>query len=364
MVGPPGDGGGPRGAGRPPAVRHGAGSLGLGAAGAGRRRRPAGRRPGLLRAHPPRGAAAAGHAGRHHPGRQRRVGAADRDRRPARDRRPRRRPQPDDLVAAAPARAAHPHREAGLGGAAGRRRGARDRQPPGGRARATPRSCAPRRPPGGPAPSSRPPSGGDALDRVKAETQRIHRIIQDLLDYSRPTREEAQATEPLAVLRSAEALLRAAGPLSRGSSFTPSPTPAPGPLVQVSPGRLRQVFVNLLLNAADAMDGAGPVTVTRYPRRRRGRPCDGAPALPRRGPRHPARARRARSSIPSSPPSPPARAPASASPSADRSSRATTAPSSSPPPPAAPPSRSPCQQADPGRPCHGRRSSPRPVGRG
>ena len=101
----------------------------------------------------------------------------------------------------------------------------------------------------------------DALDRVKAETQRIHRIIQDLLDYSRPTREEAQATEPLTVLRSAEALLRAQARF-RSVVLRVSPETGPWPNMMVSPGRLRQVFVNLLLNAADAMEGHGTVTVT------------------------------------------------------------------------------------------------------
>ena len=100
----------------------------------------------------------------------------------------------------------------------------------------------------------------DALDRVKAETQRIHRIIQDLLEYSRPTREEAQATEPLAILRSAEALLRPQARF-RAVKVLAEPDPGPWPAVQVSAGRLRQVFVNLLLNAADAMEGKGTVTV-------------------------------------------------------------------------------------------------------
>ena len=100
----------------------------------------------------------------------------------------------------------------------------------------------------------------EVLDRVKAETQRIHRIIQDLLDYSRPTKEEAQPTEPMSVLRSAEALLR---PQSRfrGITLLAQPGTGPWPLALVSPGRLRQVFVNLLMNAADAMDGKGTVTV-------------------------------------------------------------------------------------------------------
>jgi signal transduction histidine kinase len=102
----------------------------------------------------------------------------------------------------------------------------------------------------------------DALDRVKSETQRIHRIIQDLLAYSRPAKEEAQATDPLAVLRAAEALL---APQSRfrGVKVVADETAAGAwPLVLVSGGRLAQVFVNLLLNAADAMGGQGQVRVT------------------------------------------------------------------------------------------------------
>ncbi|HEY0710368.1 MAG TPA: HAMP domain-containing sensor histidine kinase [Polyangia bacterium] len=101
----------------------------------------------------------------------------------------------------------------------------------------------------------------DALDRVKAETQRIHRIIQDLLAYSRPTVEEVRPTAPGKILRSAEALLR---PQARFRSIriVTDPGDATWPLVLASPGRLTQVFVNLLLNASDAMGGRGTVTVT------------------------------------------------------------------------------------------------------
>jgi two-component system NtrC family sensor kinase len=101
----------------------------------------------------------------------------------------------------------------------------------------------------------------DTLDRVKAETQRIHRIIQDLLAYSRPTTEDPQATAPGKILRSAEALLR---PQARFRAVVVAAVPddASWPAVLASPGRLTQVFVNLLLNASDAMGGKGTVTVS------------------------------------------------------------------------------------------------------
>ncbi|HXU83303.1 MAG TPA: HAMP domain-containing sensor histidine kinase, partial [Polyangia bacterium] len=47
----------------------------------------------------------------------------------------------------------------------------------------------------------------DMLDRVKAETQRIHRTIEDLLAYSRPSREEAQPTDALKILKASQGLL-------------------------------------------------------------------------------------------------------------------------------------------------------------
>jgi signal transduction histidine kinase len=100
----------------------------------------------------------------------------------------------------------------------------------------------------------------DALDRVKAETQRIHRIIRELLEFSRPSHEDPVATDPLRVVQSAQALLV---PQSR---FREVRVVIAGegqawPQVLVSPGRLTQVLVNLLLNAADAMAGKGTIVV-------------------------------------------------------------------------------------------------------
>jgi two-component system, NtrC family, sensor kinase len=102
----------------------------------------------------------------------------------------------------------------------------------------------------------------DMLDRIKAETQRIHRTIQDLLDYSRPSRDDAQPTDPLKILKASEGLLEPQKRF-RGVRVITLPTESTAwPRVLVSPGRLQQVFVNLLINAADAMDGDGTVTAS------------------------------------------------------------------------------------------------------
>jgi two-component system, NtrC family, sensor kinase len=99
----------------------------------------------------------------------------------------------------------------------------------------------------------------DALDRVKAETQRIHRIIRELLEFSRPSHEEPVATDPLRVVQSAQALL-APQARFRGVKVVTA-GPEPWPEVMVSPGRLAQVLVNLLMNSADAMGGKGSIVV-------------------------------------------------------------------------------------------------------
>lgn len=101
----------------------------------------------------------------------------------------------------------------------------------------------------------------DALDRVKAETQRINRIIRDLLEYSRPSHEDPSLVDPVRVVRSAQALLAPQARL-REVCITVTPEEGPWPTVMVSQGRMTQVLVNLLLNAADAMGGKGQVAVT------------------------------------------------------------------------------------------------------
>jgi signal transduction histidine kinase len=101
----------------------------------------------------------------------------------------------------------------------------------------------------------------DALDRVKAETQRIHRIIRELLEFSRPSKEDPVPTDPLRVAQSAQALC---APQTRFREVRVVTTP-PGeswPQVMVAPSRLVQVFVNLMLNAADAMAGKGTIVVS------------------------------------------------------------------------------------------------------
>jgi C4-dicarboxylate-specific signal transduction histidine kinase len=63
------------------------------------------------------------------------------------------------------------------------------------------------------------------------------------------------------VVRSAQELLAPQARLHE-VRITVTPDAGPWPTVMVSQGRMTQVLVNLLLNAADAMDGKGRVAVT------------------------------------------------------------------------------------------------------
>jgi signal transduction histidine kinase len=100
----------------------------------------------------------------------------------------------------------------------------------------------------------------DALLRVKAETQRIDHIIRDLLDYSRPIHEEPMPTDPLRTIVTVQGLL-APQARFRGVKILFSPQEDSWPSVLIAPRRLVQVFLNLLVNAADAMNGLGTVVV-------------------------------------------------------------------------------------------------------
>jgi two-component system NtrC family sensor kinase len=104
------------------------------------------------------------------------------------------------------------------------------------------------------------------LARVGAETQRIHRIIRDLLDFSRQSQEPdaARASADLReVVGDAVRLVAPQKDLRRVTiqQLLDEATPR----VQGSADHLTQVILNLLLNAADAVGGEGNITITVAP---------------------------------------------------------------------------------------------------
>lgn len=100
------------------------------------------------------------------------------------------------------------------------------------------------------------------LKRIRLETERIHRIIRDLLDFSRrsvDSEELGMSSDLRQVIDDAVNLVR---PLKemRGVEIVIA---RPRRLARVvgPQYKLTQVFLNLLLNAADALNGNGKVTI-------------------------------------------------------------------------------------------------------
>ncbi len=100
----------------------------------------------------------------------------------------------------------------------------------------------------------------DILVRVRAETERIHKIIQELLDYSRPPREDLEAVELRKVVDAALSLVQAQSRFKELEVLVD--WPADLPAARASVGRMTQVLLNLLLNAADATQGTGKVVIS------------------------------------------------------------------------------------------------------
>jgi signal transduction histidine kinase len=100
----------------------------------------------------------------------------------------------------------------------------------------------------------------DYLARISAESQRIDLIVRDLLDFARPAQLELG---PVVVAEALEAALRLARVQPRFRAVTvATELPAELPAARADARRLAQVFLNLLLNAADAMGGEGEIRVT------------------------------------------------------------------------------------------------------
>ncbi|MFA5516400.1 MAG: ATP-binding protein [Desulfuromonadales bacterium] len=86
------------------------------------------------------------------------------------------------------------------------------------------------------------------------EANRIHRLVQELLNYSRPDQTDSVPVDPAPVLAEAVELLTHQGALSRIDLVKDFPSSLPK--IGISHHKLLQVCINLLLNARDALGAA------------------------------------------------------------------------------------------------------------
>jgi signal transduction histidine kinase len=101
----------------------------------------------------------------------------------------------------------------------------------------------------------------DFLERMRRETERIHTILRELLDFARPAARDPVASGAEAAGSVGDAIrdvlaLVAPQKAFRGIGLVSELAPDV-PLVPLSHGRLVQVLLNLLLNAVDAAGGEG-----------------------------------------------------------------------------------------------------------
>ena len=100
----------------------------------------------------------------------------------------------------------------------------------------------------------------DCLDRIEAEIRRIDTIVRHLLAFARPA---PIRLGPTALPNVIDAAVRLASMPARAREVEViRDIPADLPLVLAEEQRLAQVLVNLLFNAADAMNGKGRVEIT------------------------------------------------------------------------------------------------------
>ncbi len=100
---------------------------------------------------------------------------------------------------------------------------------------------------------------GEPLDGIEREVERIDRIVRGLLDYARPRRNTPRGVQVADVIEQVLGLLTDQGVLRR---VQVQHTLNDGQLeVFAERQDLEQVFVNLLLNAVDAMEGVGTISI-------------------------------------------------------------------------------------------------------
>ncbi len=98
------------------------------------------------------------------------------------------------------------------------------------------------------------------LGMALSEIQRLATIVRRLRDFYRPVRQEMQPTDVHAILRD---VLELIGKQLQHSQITVEQEVYNLPLIQANPDHLKQVFLNLVLNALDAMSMQGGVLSVR-----------------------------------------------------------------------------------------------------
>ena len=121
------------------------------------------------------------------------------------------------------------------------------------------------------------------LDVIQSEIARMEKIVQDLLDFARPPQVNPVRHDLRATVYGAIQLT--AGSANHGNVSVHCRLPEQEVHVDADPAQLHQVFVNLLLNAIEAMPAGGTLDVSIDESSARGNDCrvvfaDSGPGIP------------------------------------------------------------------------------------
>ncbi len=97
------------------------------------------------------------------------------------------------------------------------------------------------------------------LSEVQQAGERARDLVAKMLAYSRGSHSEARILEPEPLLREVVRMLAATLPSSLEISIQAA---AEVPAIRIDPLRLHQILTNLILNARDALEGQGKVTLS------------------------------------------------------------------------------------------------------
>ncbi len=107
---------------------------------------------------------------------------------------------------------------------------------------------------------SMPPSGREFLDIIVDEVDRLNRVVSSFLDYARPST-ASLSSEPIDANATIERTFQLLAPQIEGGVESTLELGRDLPKVRIDPERLRQVIINLALNAVQAMEGKGKLVV-------------------------------------------------------------------------------------------------------
>jgi two-component system sensor histidine kinase HydH len=100
----------------------------------------------------------------------------------------------------------------------------------------------------------------NSLAIIRKEVQRLNRLLTSLLDFARPRKPEFQTVEPGHLI---EAIVNLASAAARQKGIKlRKDVPAAAPAFECDPEQMKQVLLNLAINAVQAMAGPGEIVLS------------------------------------------------------------------------------------------------------